>query len=105
MPIVFDMPVRLEGICTIEEASELADWLREHPGAPVDLAPCEHLHTALLQTLLALRPPIAALPTHGVLRRSLEGVLTAASAAAPPTGPTAGPSAGPPAHQTTSANS
>lgn len=58
-PILFG-----EGIVTIEETDVLLEALKEHPGLCVDLSGCEHLHTALLQTLRLLKVPIAALP-HG----------------------------------------
>ncbi|MFN7723577.1 MAG: hypothetical protein ACK5QH_00750 [Rubrivivax sp.] len=65
----------LEGVVSAEEAEGLVQWLREHgtPHKPaaVHLGKCEHLHSAALQVLLALRPAISAPPAD----RWLAGVL------------------------------
>jgi hypothetical protein len=53
---------RFRGICGIEEAEPLLDWLRDGYGRRADLSACEHLHTALLQILLAHRVQVMALP-------------------------------------------
>jgi hypothetical protein len=56
----------LEGVVSAEEAEGLVAWLREHgtadKPAAVHLGKCEHLHSAALQVLLALKPRIAAAP-------------------------------------------
>jgi hypothetical protein len=74
---------RLEGLCAIEEAETLLDWLRGSEAPTVDLANCEHLHTALLQTLLALRPGITALPPDPLLARLLGDVPVSADPSLP----------------------
>jgi hypothetical protein len=51
-----------EGIVTIEETDQLLEALKEYPGICADLSGCEHLHTALLQTLKILNVPLKALP-------------------------------------------
>lgn len=53
---------RLEGHVSAEEAEGLQQWLREGRRRSLDLGRCESLHTAVLQTLLALRPPIKTAP-------------------------------------------
>jgi hypothetical protein len=58
----------------IEATEELLDWLRKHPKGKVNLAACTHLHTALLQVLLAARIPVAAWPDD----QGLKSWLTAA---------------------------
>ncbi|ACA16511.1 hypothetical protein M446_2048 [Methylobacterium sp. 4-46] len=50
--------IRLEGPCPVEEAETLAALLLARPGARVDWTACTRLHTAVLQVLLRLRPPL-----------------------------------------------
>lgn len=44
--------------CAVEEAIELAEWLQATPDATLDLSECVHMHAAVLQTILALKPQI-----------------------------------------------
>jgi hypothetical protein len=48
----------LEGPCRVEDAEPLLGWLQADRGRMVDLAGAEHLHAAVLQVLMALRPAI-----------------------------------------------
>ncbi len=48
----------LEGPCRVEDAEPLLGWLQADRGRTVDLAGAEHLHAAVLQVLMALRPMI-----------------------------------------------
>ncbi len=50
--------IRLEGACPVEEAETLAALLLAHPGAGVEWSACTGLHTAVIQVLLRLRPPL-----------------------------------------------
>ncbi|AWB20136.1 hypothetical protein DA075_03625 [Methylobacterium currus] len=50
--------IRLEGPCPVEEAETLAALLLAHPGAGVEWSACTRLHTAVIQVLLRLRPPL-----------------------------------------------
>jgi hypothetical protein len=60
MPVLRDpTAIRLDGACTVEDALALVEALQSDPPLPVALAGCTHLHTAPLQVLLALRPPLA----------------------------------------------
>ncbi|WP_006788382.1 hypothetical protein [Thiorhodospira sibirica] len=70
MPIRFEEQTAiLEEFCTVEEADTLLAWLMEHPDAQVDLAPCKHLHAAILQVLLSCKPTLKNLPQEdGELR-------------------------------------
>lgn len=54
--------LKLEGHADAEAAETVLAWLREHPRGVVDLSRCDGLHTALLQTLLALRPTLRGQP-------------------------------------------
>lgn len=44
-------------VCGPEEAAEFADWLREG-GTNVRLDGLKHLHTAILQCLMAFKPSV-----------------------------------------------
>lgn len=61
----------LEGHLGAEDAEGLLNWLRGHTRPQVHLGRCESLHTALLQTLLALRPRIKVAPPEPWLCQAL----------------------------------
>jgi len=48
----------LEGQCRVEDAEPLLAWLQADGTRIVDLTEAEHLHTAVFQVLMALKPPI-----------------------------------------------
>lgn len=59
------MPIRylkkhaaLEDIVTVEDADALLAWLKNQPKPAVNLTKSKHLHAAVLQVLLAVRPHI-----------------------------------------------
>jgi hypothetical protein len=43
----------LEGVCPVEDAEALLQQLQARPAATVDWTQCSHLHTAVLQVVLA----------------------------------------------------
>ncbi len=47
--------LRLEGDCPVEEAETLVGLLQGAGASDVDLSQCRHLHSALVQALLAFR--------------------------------------------------
>ena len=51
-------PIRLEGLCPVEDAETLASLILENPTAPVDWTACTRMHTAVYQVLLRLRPSV-----------------------------------------------
>ena len=59
----------LEDVVSVEEAEDLLGWLQGHPGRPVDWSACDHLHTAVLQVLLAMEPPLHGTPRDDFLAR------------------------------------
>lgn len=76
MPIRFDETTSwLEEVCAVEEAEPLLAWLQGGPDRRVDLGRCSHLHTAVLQVLLAARPVLAAPPEDGFLARHVAPLL------------------------------
>lgn len=80
------MPIRyakttahFEGECTVEEALDLAEWLRAPSRKKVDLSACTHVHASVLQCLIALAPAVAAPFSDAVLAHRLQALLPAAS--------------------------
>lgn len=65
----------LRGVCAVEEAETLLAWLNDTPGARINMKECEHLHTAVLQVLLAAKPPLSAPPQNEFLARWLGASL------------------------------
>lgn len=76
MPVTYagDCAV-LEGQCVVEEAAELTEWLLADRARGVDLAACTGLHSALLQAIMALTPPLRAAPADALLARWLTPVM------------------------------
>lgn len=50
--------VVLEGNCPVEDAEPLLQFLQSTPGASCNLTHCHHLHTAVVQVILAARPAL-----------------------------------------------
>jgi hypothetical protein len=57
----------LEGHIAVEDAEPLAQWLLKQAKPTVHMNKCEHVHAAVLQVLLALRPHVARPPTDALL--------------------------------------
>ena len=51
-------PIRLEGVCPVEDAEALALLILEDPDAAVDWTACTRMHTAVYQVLLRLQPTV-----------------------------------------------
>ena len=64
----------LEGIVGVDDAETLTQWLLKQAAPAVHLGKCEHLHGAVLQVLLALRPKITAAPADPLLAGVLNAV-------------------------------
>ncbi len=65
----------LEGHVAVDDAEALAQWLLKQPSPAVHLGKCEHVHAAVLQVLLALRPRLVQPPADALLAGVLAGVL------------------------------
>ncbi len=48
----------LEEIVTVEDAEALQEWLKKQSKPAVNLSKSQHLHTAVVQVLMALRPAV-----------------------------------------------
>ncbi|HZH09899.1 MAG TPA: hypothetical protein VEZ24_05990 [Microvirga sp.] len=66
----------LEGPCRVEDAEPLLGWLQADRGRVVDLGEAEHLHTAVLQILMALRPAIRGTARDAFLQDWVTPALT-----------------------------
>lgn len=53
-----DGNIILDGDCPVEDAEPLLQMLQETPSASCDWTSCRHLHTAVAQVLLAVRPAL-----------------------------------------------
>ncbi len=52
----------LDGVITAEDTDQFMACLNECPELNINMSACEHLHTAVLQAILILRPHISAMP-------------------------------------------
>jgi anti-anti-sigma regulatory factor len=66
----------LEGACRVEDAEPLLGWLQADRGLTVDLTEAEHLHTAVLQVLMALRPALRGTAGDAFIREWLTPALS-----------------------------
>ncbi|TDP81269.1 hypothetical protein EV672_10854 [Aquabacterium commune] len=48
----------LEDIVTVEDAQALFDWLKQQAKPAVNLSKCVHVHAAVLQVLLMVKPQV-----------------------------------------------
>lgn len=77
MSVILDGDVvRLCGDCLAEEAEKLLELLQAGPDRRIDLGEALHLHAAVLQVLLALRPEVAGPAREPFISRWLEPILT-----------------------------
>jgi hypothetical protein len=54
-----DGRIVLEGRCPVEDAEPLLQLLQASPQAPCDWTGCSHVHTAVVQVIMAARPKLA----------------------------------------------
>jgi len=54
-----DGTIVLDGRCPVEDAEALLELLQATSAAPLDWTKCTHLHTAVLQVILAARPVLS----------------------------------------------
>lgn len=65
-----------EGVCKLNEAEALQQWLMKTPGGTLDFTDCRHLHTAILQQLLLARPAAIKPPDDAFMRCCLSHLQT-----------------------------
>jgi len=73
----------LERQCRVEDAEPLLAWLQADGSRIVDLTNAEHLHGAVFQVLMALKPAIRGEGKDSFLRDWLTPILTAAKPLGP----------------------
>ena len=69
--------VRLDGDCPVEDAEMLLAALSMDAAATVDWRSCRSAHSAVVQVLLALHPPVLGEPADAFLRRWVAPLLPA----------------------------
>ncbi len=63
MPIEYKTRVaHLRGTVGVDEAESLLQWVQETPAGSLNLKLCEHIHSAVLQAILYVRPKISREP-------------------------------------------
>jgi hypothetical protein len=82
MPLIFgDDAILIDGVCGVEEAMPLLEFLQTHGEARIDMRACIHLHAATLQVLMAVAERVTDLPEEEFLRRWLTPALRSRLAA------------------------
>ena len=59
------------GNCSVEEAENLAEWLKNTKKTKIDLAGLKHMHTAILQCILCFQPEIISFPADTIWQEIL----------------------------------
>ena len=72
--------IDLIGHCSSEDAELLQRYLLDLPGASVSWGACEHLHTAVLQILLAANPVLSDIPSNAFLKAHVAPLLNVSAA-------------------------
>ncbi len=76
MPInVRKTGVNLTGVCTVEDAEPLLQWMIAHPGGNVQMKDCVNVHSAVLQTLIAGQAKCVGRPADPSLCAWLDAAL------------------------------
>jgi hypothetical protein len=70
-----DGTIVLHGSCPVDEAEQLQRMLLSDPSAKVDWSQCNHLHSAVLQIVLAARPTLTASCGDPFVDRWISGKL------------------------------
>jgi hypothetical protein len=61
--------VYLEGACGVEDAEPLLQAVQSVPGIVMNVGGATHLHAAIVQVLMALRPALTGVPPDPFLRQ------------------------------------
>ncbi len=69
--VTTDGAIELSGRCGVEDAEALQQRLLAAPRSTVEWITCEHLHSAVIQVLLAGKPSIRGLPANAFLRNHI----------------------------------
>ena len=74
-----DGTIELTGRCGVEDAEVLQRHLLAAPRSTVEWSTCEHLHSAVVQVLLAGKPQVRGSPSNAFLRAHLAPLLQRAA--------------------------
>ena len=74
-----DGTIELDGVCAIEDAEKLQQYLLADPEAAVDWRSCAGAHTAVIQILLAAKPVVRGPPESEFLRSHIDPLLKRAT--------------------------
>lgn len=66
---------KCEGFCQIEEAEALLEWVLKKRKPKLDLSNLEHMHTAILQVVLASQIEVSAWPNDEKLASTFQNLL------------------------------
>jgi hypothetical protein len=76
MPLIFgEDTVQIDGVCGVDEAMPLLEFLQAHGAARIDMRTCTHLHSAALQVLMVAALRVAVPPEEEFLSRWLTPML------------------------------
>ena len=78
-----DDAIWLEGACGSDDAATLHEVLMPDPRSIVDWSRCDAIHAAVLQVLLAVRPPMRGAPAGSFLRLHVAPLLMAGDRGSP----------------------
>lgn len=82
MPINFQNNVAYcSGVCDIEEAESLLEWVLKKRKPKCDLTELEHMHTAILQVIIAANIELVAAPVDPKLKAILPALIRRAQRA------------------------
>ncbi len=72
--------IHLKGACRVEDAEPLLAMLQADEERSVDLTVAGHLHTAVVQILLAVRPKVRGVSSDPFIRSWIQPLLSQAQA-------------------------
>ena len=64
-------------ICSIEEAETLLGWLIEQPSGKLNLKQLKHMHTAIVQVIIATKASVSVWPEDANVCRNIQWLLKA----------------------------
>jgi hypothetical protein len=68
MPLIFGADiVQIDGVCGVDDAMPLLEFLQTHGEARIDMRTCTHLHSAALQVLMVVAIRVAVPPEEEFL--------------------------------------
>ena len=72
---------RVDGRCDAEDVPTLVEWLHGRKRPRINLSGCTHVHTAVLQALMAARVEVSKAPSDPALSQFVHAALSPRRAA------------------------